>query len=82
VTCAPCRAAWVAAVLPAGPAPMMTNRTLTAAGYFRGPRARAGVEGRGRAPYSPSLGSCIEGADDGSSDCARAPAAAATGFGQ
>ena len=41
-----------------------------------------GRKGRGRARYSPSLGSCIDGADDGSSDCARAPAAAATGFGQ
>ena len=89
VTCAPCRAACVAAVLPAGPAPMMTNRTLTAAGYFRGPGSggragRAWAEGGrvGRARYSPSLGSCIDGADDGGSDCARAPAAAATGFGQ
>src|SRR4051794_20895936 len=43
VTCAPCRAAWVAAVLPAGPPPMMRNRTLTAAGYFRGPATRAGA---------------------------------------
>ena len=33
VTRAPCRAAWVAAVLPAGPPPMTTKRTVTAAGY-------------------------------------------------
>ncbi len=30
VTLAPSRAAWVAAVLPAGPPPMITNRTDTA----------------------------------------------------
>ena len=33
VTSAPSRAAWVAAVLPAGPPPMITKRTGTTAGY-------------------------------------------------
>ena len=35
VTCAPSRAAYVAAVLPAGPPPMIRNRVVTRQGYVR-----------------------------------------------
>ena len=39
VTLAPSRAAWLAAVLPAGPPPMITTRLGTGRGYREGPRS-------------------------------------------
>jgi hypothetical protein len=43
VTRAPRRAAWVAAVFPAGPPPMIRNRVGTSSGYATAAHARTGT---------------------------------------
>src|SRR3954469_15272141 len=63
VTSAPRRAAWVAAVLPAGPPPMITNRMATRPGYRPAPSAPVATIALGGAPAGTHTGNVGRRAD-------------------